>query len=133
MTYEYTKLSDHLIYIRLTDEPTKADDDQHVEHSKKLLDGASEPLFFLVDFRGGVTTNLGTISKLAEMTRHPLFGASIAFSNERIRKLYARLFTALTDQGLDRDFFDTAEEAVAYLESLKAGLTVGIDWRRVLK
>ena len=133
MPYVYTRLSNHLTYIRLTEEPTREDDDQHVEASRKLLDGAGELQYFLVDFRGGVTTNLGTISKLAELARHPRFGASVAFSSERIRQLYSQLFTAMADQGLDRDFFETGPEAVAYLETVKPGLTVGIDWTRVLK
>ena len=132
MSYRIKRLSPKLLYITLDAEPTPAADSTYVADLRKVLTEAEEPQYFLVDFRKHITTSIGTIGRLAELTKLKQFGASIAFSSDRIRQVYAGLFTQLSRLPGPCTVFDIAEQAVAELESLKPGIMAGVDWKSLL-
>jgi hypothetical protein len=132
MSYILTTLHSNLVYIELTANPTPIDYNDYVRQVNQILKSATEPVYFLVDFRQSITSNVSTIRRLAELTKHRNFGASIAFSSDHVRQVYANLFAALAAQGQSRNFYQDAQAAIDALEALKPGLTTGVDWQAVL-
>jgi hypothetical protein len=132
MSYVLTALNPNLIYINLTEAPTPADDQVYIQKVSEILDSATETVYFLVDFRKSITSNVSTIRRLAELTKHDNFGASIAFSSTQVRQVYAALFAGLAANGQTRNFYPDPQGAIDALETLKPGLTADIDWQGVL-
>lgn len=132
MAYRLTQLNAQVVLITLTGDPTPQDDNQYVADVRRLLDAAPDRIYFVVDFRRSITSNVNTIRRLAQLTQHPKFGASVAFSSSRVRQVYAELYARLTASPQARDFYDTPQAALAALDSIQPGIGAGIDWDAVL-
>jgi hypothetical protein len=132
MAYHLTLLSPRLVFIQPDAEPTREDDRVYLAEVRRLLDEASSPMYFLVDFRQYMTTNVSTINKLAQLSTHPNFAASMAFSSDRSRAVYTGLYASLSGIEGPRTLTDDPYTAIAHLEARSPGLTQGIEWEKVL-
>ncbi len=133
MSYAITKLSPNFFYITLTTKPTAEEDKTYVSSLQKIITEAPEPVYFLMDFRQHITSEISTIVRLSELAKHKNFGFSAAFSSDRIRKVYSTLFTSLSKQQGPKTMFESAEGAIEQLEQIKPGLTENIDLKAIIK
>ncbi len=101
---------------------------------KQLLDQADQPFYLISDLRQGRIVDVGLLKQLADLTQHKNWAGSSAFANNPISAIFVDTFTKFAhfDKG-HREIWDTPEEALAYLESLKPGITANIDWNEVIK
>ncbi len=134
--YKVVQLTSELVYIKWH---RFAQDDQYVEEQRyiddiqALLDNAAHPLFFLSDLRGGRIMDITRLKQLAELTHHPNWAGSAAFAKDPLATIFVGVFRQLTRQDQQHpEIYEQPEEAVSFLESLKPGLTTGIDWAAVL-
>jgi hypothetical protein len=132
MAYHLTLLSPQLVFIQPDAEPTREDDRVYLAEVRRLLDEASSPIYFLVDFRQYMTTNVSTINKLAQLSTHENFGGSVAFSSDRSRAVYTGLYASLSGVEGPRTLSDDSYTAIGQLEALSPGVTQGIEWEKVL-
>lgn len=130
MDYEIQKLKPDLIFIRWHRPPTRQSDSQKtfLADLKKILDEAPMPIFFLSDLRRGVITNLETLRRLGELTLHPNWGGGVSYGTKFSTDMYVDTFENLSLRKTGDHMAYTLEDALAYLESLKSGLTSDVDW-----
>ncbi len=134
MAYEFTYLSSNLILITWMRYPTKEEEITFLEEHANQLNEATEPLYYISDLRQGRITNLDTINKLSKLAKHSNYGGSTAFSRDFVSKIVVQSFQMFTVEAENKsEMFETVEEAIAFLESLKAGITQGIDWNDHIK
>lgn len=135
MHYRITQLKDNLVYIKWyrAPQPHSKLVKEFIGDLQTHLNAASAGIFFISDLRQGRITDMHIIQQLAELTRHPHWAGSTAFSDNYASTVLVRSFSTFAGQPKDhREIWTTPEEAIAYLESLKPGLTEGIDWRTLL-
>ena len=129
MAYEFKHLSSNLILITWKRYPTKDEEEAFLKEHTQQLSDATEPLYYISDLRSGRITNLDTINRLSKLAKHENYGGSTAFSKDFMSKIVVKTFQMFTSEAETKSrMFETVEEAIAYLESLKAGLTQNIDW-----
>ncbi|MBE0689356.1 MAG: hypothetical protein IH587_04460 [Anaerolineae bacterium] len=131
MSYSVHKLSERLYYIRWLKPPTSAEGHAFVDSLGRLLEESPQPVYFISDLRNGQITDVQVLRRLGGLTKHEKWAGSTAFSERIASKVFVNLFTALA-QTRHREIWPTAEEALAYLESVCPGLTANIDWQDVL-
>ncbi len=132
--YTVTRLSPGLIYIIWHRTPVTATGDAFLEELKTLLDSSSETLFFLSDLRRGRIIDIGTISRLSDLSRHPNWGGSSAFSANPISRIFVNSFLKYAREPEERNsMFNDPADAIRFLEALHPGITADIDWETVLK
>lgn len=132
MAYRVIQMNPQLIYIRLNAAPTPQDDRDYVTAVKQILDGAEQKLYFLIDFRNGMTTDVATIRQLAKLTEHPNFGESTSFASSTMQSVYSELFAQMRQSAPENALHMSPAKAIQYLESLQPGITQGIDWDALL-
>lgn len=98
-----------------------------VDDLKSRLDKASEPIYFISDLRNGRVINVRILQRLGALTRHDNWAGSTAFSSDPISNTFVGVFAKFAHKE-EREIWDTPEEAIVYLESLKEGVTQDIDW-----
>jgi hypothetical protein len=82
--------------------------------------------------RFGKITDVHLLQQLGKLTYHPNFGGGTAFTADVSAMLYVGVFLRFAAHTKREDgLHTTLAEALAYIESLKAGLTEGIDWEKV--
>ncbi len=130
MDYEIHKVKPDLIFIRWHRAPSRQSESQQVflADLKTLLDQATEPIYFLSDLRHGVITNIETLRRLGELTTHHNWGGGVSYGTKFSTDMYVDTFEGLSLRKTGDHMAYTLEDALAYLESLKAGLTEGVDW-----
>ncbi len=133
--YRLQALTKELVYIkwyRLSKEETQSKI-HFIRDMEQLLDQAEAPLYFLSDLRQGRIVDVNLLQKLGGLTQHANYGGGSAFSKDVLSEIFVGLFSkfAAPKQG-DSVFYENIEDALAYLESLKAGLAHNIDWNAVL-
>jgi hypothetical protein len=132
--YQIQFLSDALVFIQwTTTQPRYADEDAFISEMEDLLDDAGTPLYFLSDLRQGRISNPMVIVRLSQLTRHANWAGSTAFSENTLTHQFVRNFRNWTFSGSsNNEMHTTPDEAIAFLEHLKPGISEGIDWERVL-
>jgi len=133
--YRLQALTEELIFIkwyRVAGKATKTKG-QFIDDLTQLLDQAEAPIYFLSDLRQGRLVDVNIIQKLGGLTQHENYGGGSAFSKDVLSEIFVGLFSrfAAPKQG-ESVFYENFEDALAYLESLKAGLAQNIDWQTVL-
>jgi len=133
--YRLQALTEELIFIkwyRVAGKATKSKG-QFIDDLTQLLDQAEAPIYFLSDLRQGRLVDVNIIQKLGGLTQHENYGGGSAFSKDVLSEIFVGLFSrfAAPKQG-ESVFYENFEDALAYLESLKAGLAQNIDWQTVL-
>jgi len=131
--YTITSLSEELVLIRWHRSPGAKVEDDYLHELKRLLDAASKPQFFLSDLRRGRIIGMRSIKQLSEFTSHKNWAGSTAFSKDPISKMLVGNFRAFSSNSESRnEMHNTPEEAIAFLESLKPGLTSNINWEEAI-
>jgi hypothetical protein len=130
--YLVQKLSDELIYIRWHQTPGDKSRRDYLKDIQQLLDETTHPLYFISDLRHGRISDLNTLRALIKILDTDKYGGSSSFCEDPTTRFLAGAFEAFTGtiEGKDKTC-DTPDEAVAFLETLKPGLTEHIDWKAV--
>ncbi|MCC6612879.1 MAG: hypothetical protein IT320_05325 [Anaerolineae bacterium] len=131
MNYRVRKLSEKLYYIRWLQRPSAVEGYEFIEDLRDLLDEVSQPIYFISDLRKGQITDVQVLRQLGDLTKHEHWAGSTAFSELIASKVFVNVFTSLAQQRT-REIWPTAQEALAYLESVAPGVTADIDWDNVL-
>lgn len=135
MFFKFTRLSEQLVYIRWYDTPAIGDpaEVQFLEEAKAIIKTAEKPQYFISDLRKGRLTNIEVLHKLGSVARHPMWGGGTGFTHDPLSKIFAGIYVRFAKNAQDRDaMFERPEDALKFLESLKEGITQGIDWAEVL-
>lgn len=136
MSYQIKPVSPELVYIKWyanTDPRGKAEA-TFIADLTACLNQAPHPIYFISDVRAGRITDVGTLSQLANLTRHKNWAGSTAFAQNPLSAIFVSTFASLAKKGREhQEMQDTPGDALAYLESLKPGITNGIDWQSVLE
>lgn len=133
--YEIIRLSPELVFICWHRSPGRnaGTEEKYLAEIKTLLDDAEQPLYFMSDLRKGRIIDIRVINQLVDLTRHRNWAGSTAFSQSPISKIFAGTFVRFSSTSAStNEMQDKPEEAIAFLESLKPGLTRNIDWNRVI-
>lgn len=132
--YEFMRLSDELVLISWHRTPSSAKiEQQFVNELRQLLDSATIPQYIISDLRRGRIVTVRILSQLGQLTAHPNIGGSTAFSHDPLTNIFVATFKRLTGKYKSRnETFDTPEEALAFVESLKPGITNNIDWEKII-
>jgi hypothetical protein len=127
--YQLIPLSAELILIQWQRTPTPAVEDQYLDALKNLLDESDHPLYFLSDLRKGRIMGMRAIKRLGELTHHPKWAGSTAFSHNPITKMLVSNFRHYAmDTRSRNEMHNTPEQAIAFLENLRPGITDGVDF-----
>jgi len=132
MDYEITQLSPNLVLIRWHCNPTSQQSErQFVEHLENILDNVPHPIYFFSDLRDGHISNVYTLRKMGELTRHANWAGGIALGQRLSTDMFVNTFERMSaERKGDRMLYSVAA-ALESLESMKAGITETIDWSRV--
>ncbi len=134
MFYEIHQLKVDLLYVRWSckETPDSRPEAHYIADLRSRFDGASQPIYILSDLRCGKITDVRILQQLGKLTHHPNFGGGTAFTGEISAMIYVSVFSRFAAASRRTDDGHThLADALAYLESLKAGLTEGIDWAEV--
>jgi len=131
MNYRVRKLSEQLVYIRWLQRPSAVEGYEFVQDLRDILNESPQPLYFISDLRKGQITDVQVLRQLGDLTKHAYWAGSTAFSELISSKVFVDVFTSLAQQRT-REIWPTAQEALAYLESICPGVTTDIDWDDVL-
>lgn len=135
MDYKIARLTDELVFIRWYRTPaTHADcEARYLTELERLLNESPVPLYFISDLRQGRIANVRTIQKLGALTQHKNWAGSTAFSKDPITSMLVRSFKSFATSGTSRNEMQTTpEQALSFIETLKPGLTEGIEWDKIL-
>lgn len=135
MDYQITCLTDELVLIRWfhTPLPNSSCEDTYLAELGKLLDESPVPLYFISDLRKGRIANIRALRRLGRLTEHKNWAGSTAFSKDPITSILVRSFKTFAVSGTSRNEMQTTpEQALGFIESLKSGLTEGLDWAKIL-
>lgn len=102
-----------------------------VDELTKLLNAATQPLYFLSDLRQGHLMMVREVRRLAELAKHPQYGGGVAYSDRVVAEVMVESFAAFAGQS--NLFFHRLEEALARLEQMQPGVTAGVDWQAALE
>jgi hypothetical protein len=133
--YEIIKLTDELVFIRWLRTPGRDSrvEDQYLSELRRVLDESPVPLYFLSDLRQGRIADIRAIQKLGQLTKHKHWAGSTAFSTDPITALLVRSFRSFATKVNSRNEMQTTPEAaLSFLETLKPGITEGVDWERMI-
>ncbi|MEL6269192.1 MAG: hypothetical protein AAFR22_05220 [Chloroflexota bacterium] len=134
--YSIQQLKKELVYITWDGSPRAADyaiEERFIRDLRTTLDEAAGPVYVLSDLRRGRISNMKTIQRLAELTRHPNYAGSTAFSGNLITNILVGTFSRFSVETQPKDaIWKTPEEVLAYLELLQKGVTQNIDWNALL-
>jgi hypothetical protein len=135
MYFQFTRLNEHLFYICWYDTPPLGDSAelQFLEEAKKIVNEATTPQYFISDLRKGRLTNVEILRKLGSVAKNPMWGGGTGFTLDPLSRIFAGIYVRFAKNAQERDaMFDRPEDALAFLESLKQGITANIDWPKVL-
>ena len=133
MMYTCQYLSPNLILVTWYAYPTGDDERRFLSEHQQQLDDAAEPLYYLSDLRQGRIISADTLEQMSDLTKHPNYGGGTAFSNDPISRIMVSSFRRMSLEATTKtQMFDTLEEALGFLESLKVGITQNIDWHQIL-
>lgn len=122
-----------LVYIRWLKTPNTLEAQAFIQTLEDMLNAAPAPLFFISDLRQGRIVDIRIINQLSLLTRHPNWGGSTAFSANPISKLFVKSFqkqVAAVEE--TNTFYDTPEEAIAFIAHLLPDAAAQIDWEALL-
>lgn len=133
--YTIIPLSGNLVYIRWNRSPQRSapSETKFIKEVRTILDMAEDKIYFISDLRKGRIVNVDVLLKLGQLVLHSHWGGSTAFSSNQLTKVFVDAYSRFAQKEKPQDeIWDTPEEAIGYLESLKEGITQNIDWNTVL-
>ena len=136
MYYDLRFLTDELLFIkwyRVASAKTRPQA-EFVDDITRRLNEAKGPVYFLSDLRLARVMDVATLQQMGQLTRHPNYGGGTAFSRDTLSNIFVRVFSRFAEPSKGNgDFFETLEEALAYLESLKPGIAAKVDWKSLME
>ncbi|MFP4322685.1 MAG: hypothetical protein ACLFTK_09540 [Anaerolineales bacterium] len=101
---------------------------------QKILDEATVPQYFLSDLRRGRIGNVKVLHRLSKIADHPLWGGGASFSQDPLTSMFVEVFAGFVKTAAQRSdgIFNSPEEAIAHLDSLRPGLAESIQWATVI-
>jgi hypothetical protein len=133
MSYTLTHLTPRLVLITWRRTPIADEAKAFIQSLQDILDQASEPLYFISDLRRGRIVDVRIIHQLSQLTEHPHWAGSTAFSQNPISKIFLGSFQRLLTTTSDKNTtFDQPEDAIAFLEHLSPHVGEAVDWAHVL-
>ncbi|MBZ0308249.1 MAG: hypothetical protein K8I82_19445 [Anaerolineae bacterium] len=133
--YRFQKLSKELVYIRWEKTPNEKERDAFLKDIQRTLDESEGKLYFISDLRKGRISDLQSLRQLVQiLLRSDKYAGGCSFSSDAKTKTLAGVFAKIADTQNVRDKdCETAEEALAFLETLCPELTKDIDWKNVFQ
>lgn len=135
MDYKLIKISDDLVFIKWYRTPlVGADSEQQFLNDIELhLNQADRPIYFISDLRAGRIVNIDVLRRMAGLATHPNWGGGTSFSDNPLTSIFADVFARFAKRANRQDqIWYSPKEAIKFLETLKPGITEGIDWDRLL-
>ena len=133
MAYHLLALNPQLIFITWERSPHPDEAQAFINNVERWLNHAPHPLYFLSDLRQGRIVDIRIINQLSQLTKHPCWGGSTAFSQSPLSKIFVGNFQKMSRTTQDvNTFFDLPEQAIEFLETLVPGITHNIDWHAIL-
>lgn len=134
MAYEFDYISSNLILVTWLRYPTKNEEQHFLKVHAEQLESATEPIYYISDLRQGRIVTMDIVNKMSQLARHSNYGGSTAFSKDLISKIMVQSFQTFSQDALNKSLMvETVEEALAFLETLNAGITQSIDWDDYIK
>lgn len=134
MVYEIQQLSEQLIHIRWHRTPSLAQCQEFIVELRELVEKSEHGLYFISDMRKGRIIDVATIQRLSTLTKHDNWLGSVAFTANPLSDIFAGTFRNMLVANKESNvIIPEADKALAFLESLQAGLTDNIDWATLLK
>lgn len=136
MFYKMQLLKPNLLVIRWLSVPAEGYQPQsnYIAQFRAHLEAATQPIYILSDLRHGRITDVRILQQLGKLTYHPVFGGGTAFAGDISTEIYVGAFTRFASRSKQVDTVHTSlEAALAYLETLQAGITQDVDWSIVLE
>ena len=130
--YDLRQLTDELIFIKWYKSASQLThpEAEYIEDLRRRLAESPHPLYFLSDLRQGRIIDVGILQKLGALTRHANYGGGSAFSEDVISSMFVGVFSKFADAKKGSSvFYKTIDDALAYLEALKPGVTASVDWQ----
>ncbi len=128
--YTLQQLNADLFFVRWYRRPVpdSKSETEYVAELRDQLNAVNHSLYFLSNLRRGRIVNVRILNELAELTHHPHYGGGVAFSDDNVSNMFVNIFSRLTDSEENRHVFHPSiEAAVAHLETLKPGISAGLD------
>lgn len=137
MDYTITKLSPELYYVRWLEAPQigSSSERQYITDIHVILDETPMPIFVISDLRQGRISNAMVLRELGKLANHPKIAGSTGFSSDPVTSLMMGVFKQYANRvlrGTDHQTWETPEEAIVYLERLKPGITMDIEWDQII-
>lgn len=103
---------------------------EYIDDLRMRIIASPHPLYFLSDLRQGRIVDVAILQRLGSLTRHSNYGGGSAFSEDVISSMFVGVFSKFADvQKGSSVFYKTIDQALAYLEALKPGVTTTVDWQ----
>jgi hypothetical protein len=133
MSYHLMALNSRLIFITWERSPTHNEAQAFLHNLERWLNHATQPLYFISDLRQGRIVDIRVINQLGQLTKHPNWGGSTAFSQSPLSKIFVGSFQKMAHSAKETNsFFDMPEQAINFLEVIAPGVTQDIDWHAIL-
>lgn len=140
MSYRILWLNPSLYYVKWFEipKPNSQMMKNYFFELNAILDSEEQPVYFLSDLRKGHITNVHLLLQLAKVLSHKNYGGGVAFSDKSSASTdmsmfqYIQKMSRSTNASASHQLFVTAEEAIAYLESIETGITKDINWDEIL-
>lgn len=134
--YDLRQLSDELIFIKWYKAPNDftRPEAEYIDDLRMRIIASPHPLYFLSDLRQGRIVDVAILQRLGSLTRHSNYGGGSAFSEDVISSMFVGVFSKFADvQKGSSVFYKTIDQALAYLEALKPGVTTTVDWQTFIE
>lgn len=134
--YDLRQLSDELIFIKWYKAPNDftRPEAEYIDDLRMRIITSTHPLYFLSDLRQGRIVDVAILQRLGSLTRHSNYGGGSAFSEDVISSMFVGVFSKFADvQKGSSVFYKTIDQALAYLEALKPGVTTTVDWQTFIE
>lgn len=135
MFYKMQLLKADLLLIRWHNEALEGYKSQadYLADLRRYLDAAEQPIYVLSDLRYGKITDVRILQQLGKLTYHPNYGGGTAFSDDISAEIYVGVFSRFASRPKrEEGIHANLAEALAYLESLRAGISEEVDWASTL-
>jgi hypothetical protein len=132
MAYSFTTFTPQVIFVQLLRFPTDEECMDFLAQYRTYILDVPTKVYFIVDFRKGMFTNIKMLHESAKLSTHPNFGASIGFGGDAFKSVFADVFAERVQQDVPKEMFQTREQAVAELERLLPKALEGVDWKSII-
>lgn len=131
MFYRMQLLKDDLLLIRWQSKPMEGYKPQteYIAELRNYLDAATQPIYVVSDLRRGKITDVHMLQQLGRLTYHRMYGGGVAFADDISAEVYVGVFSHFAARSKrEREVYNSLADALAHLETLKAGISAGVDW-----